>query len=118
MTRYAREPEVTGLPPSYQFYLAFFLGPIAHFNGGTAVWREKGGMAYTLELGFSPYACILSVDEESPALSTGNITSFTELGLDQTAEVEVQLQLGFGHTPLPLDFRSKAALERDRATSE
>jgi hypothetical protein len=28
LTRYAREPEVTGLPPSYQFYLAFFLEPI------------------------------------------------------------------------------------------
>jgi len=118
LTRYARVPEVTGLPPRYQFYLAFFLGPIARFNGGTAVWRESGGMAYTLELGYPPYAYILSIDEESPALATGNITSFAELGIDQVAEIELQLQIGFGHTPLPLDLRSKAALERDRALNE
>jgi hypothetical protein len=118
LTKYARELDAVGLPSRYQFYLTLLTGPTARFNGGTGIWREKKGMIYTLELGYPPFSYILTIDEEAPALETGNITAFTEAGVNQKAKVQMQLQLGFSHTPLPLDFRSKAALERDRAANE
>jgi hypothetical protein len=40
------------------------------------------------------------------------------VGVDQTANVEMQLRVGFSHTPLPLDLRSKAALNKDIAANE
>jgi hypothetical protein len=118
LTNYALDPEATGLPGRYQLYLALLTGPTARFNGGTGVWRENGGLLYTLELGYPPFSYILSIGEEAPALGVGNITSFASLGIAQTAEIEMQLQVGFSHTPLPLDLRSKAALERDRKLNE
>jgi hypothetical protein len=118
LTRFAADPDVAGLPERYQLYLALLAGPMARFNGGGAVWREGKGMLYTLELGYPPYAYILTIDEEFPALPTGNISSFAGVEVDQECELEMQLQIGFSHTPLPLDLRSKAALERDRKANE
>lgn len=118
LASYARDPQMVSLPARYQFYLAFVIGPTARFNGGAGIWRAKRGILFTLELAFPPFAYILSVDEESPALDAGNLTGFTKLGIDQTAEAKMDLRLGFSHTPFPLDFRSKAALERDRKANE
>jgi hypothetical protein len=118
LRNYALDPDATGLPERYRLYLALLVGPTARFNGGTGVWREKQGTLYALELGYPPYAYILTVDEEFPALATGNITSFAEAGIDSECEIEMQLQIGFSHTPLPLDLRSKAALDRDRELNE
>jgi hypothetical protein len=118
LANYARDPQAVGLPDRYQFYLAFLVGPTARFNGGAGIWRENGGMLYSLELGFPPYAYILTIDEEAPALDVGNITGFAAASIDQVAEIEVDLRLGFSHTPLPLDFRTKGGLERDREANE
>jgi hypothetical protein len=119
---FAQDPGWVSLPPNYQFYLALYAGPIARFNGGAGVMRlTKEGdwaSAFTLELAHPPFAYVLSVDEETPAIETGNISDFADLTIDQTADVEIALRVGFGHTPFPLDFRSKAMLERDRKANE
>jgi hypothetical protein len=114
---YARDPTSTSLPPRYQFYLALNGGPGARYNGGS-IAMQSGGTVFAVELSFPPFTYILSIDQECPAIETGNITNFAELGIDQTADVKMQLRLGFSHTPLPLDLRSKAALEDDRRRNE
>lgn len=114
---YARDPTSTSFPPRYQFYLAFNAGPGARYNGGS-IAMQSGGMVFAVELSFPPFTYILSIDEDCPAIETGNITNFAELGIDQTADVKMQLRLGFTHTPFPLDLRSKAALEDDRRRNE
>jgi hypothetical protein len=117
LREYARDPEAVGLPPKYQFYLAFNAGPGARYNGGS-VAGTPNGMVFAVELSFPPFTYILSIDEERPAIETGNVTSFADCGIDQTANVKMQLRLGFSHTPLPLDLRSKAALEETRRRNE
>jgi hypothetical protein len=117
LREYARDPNVVGLPERYKFYLALNAGPNARFNGGSVVGGSDG-IVLAVELGFPPFTYILSIDEERPAVDAGDITSFTELGIDQTAKVKMTLRMGFCHTPIPLDLRSKAALETDRARSE
>jgi 5-methylcytosine-specific restriction endonuclease McrA len=117
LREYARDPQVVGLPSRYQIYLAFNAGPNARYNGGSVAMRPSG-LVFAVELSFPPFTYILSIDEEGPAIETGNITNFADLGIDQTATAKVQLRLGFSHTPLPLDLRSKAALEQDRSRNE
>jgi hypothetical protein len=117
LTAYASEPDRIGLPNRYQLYLAFYAGPIARFNGGSAILHE-GKTLFVLSLCFPPFSYVLSIDEEEPAIETGNVTSFTTVGIDAEATITIDLKLGFGHTPLPLDYRTKAALERDRAASK
>jgi hypothetical protein len=51
---------------------------MARFNGGAAVMRQTQNgwkSTFTLELAYPPFAYVLSIDEESPAVETGNISS-------------------------------------------
>jgi hypothetical protein len=118
LREYARNPEVVGLPPQYQFYLALNAGPNARYNGGSVTMTLGAGMVFALELSFPPFAYILSINEETPAIETGNITSFADVHINQTANVKMQLKVGFTHTAIPLDLRSKAALDKDIAANE
>jgi hypothetical protein len=118
LREYAKNPKLVGLPPQYQFYLALNAGPGARYNGGSVTMTLGAGMVFALELSFPPFAYILSIDEGTPAIETGNITSFVDVGIDQTANVKMQLRVGFTHTALPLDLRSKAALDMDIAANE
>jgi len=34
------------------------------------------------------------------------------------ADIELDMLVGFGHTPLPVDYRTKAMIERDRRANE
>jgi hypothetical protein len=107
-----------------QLYLALYCGPIARFNGGSGILRlgdNDGGnpsTAFVIEVAHPPFAYLLSVDEARPVLECGNISNLAWLGINQICDFEIGLQLGFGHTPLPGDLRSKAALLADRAENQ
>ncbi len=118
LREYARDPKAVGLSPRYQFYLALNAGPNARYNGGSVTMTLGAGAVFALELAFPPFTYVISINEETPALETGNITSFVDVGVDQTANVAMQLRVGFTHTALPLDLRSKAALDKDIAANE
>lgn len=118
LREYARDPKAVGLPSKYQFYLSLNAGPNARYNGGSVTMTLGEGMVFALELAFPPFTYIISIDEQTPAIETGNITSFADVGIDQTANVKMQLRIGFTHTALPLDLRSKAALDKDIAANE
>jgi hypothetical protein len=118
LREYARDPQAVGLSSRYQFYLALNAGPNARYNGGSVTMTLGAGMVFALELSFPPFTYIISINEGTPAIETGNITSFVDVSIDQTANVEMQLRVGFSHTALPLDLRSKAALDKDIAANE
>jgi hypothetical protein len=76
------------------------------------------GLVFALELAFPPFTYVISIDEQTPALEAGNITGFTDVDADQPHNVEIPLRVGFTHTALPLDLRSKAAIDKDVAANE
>lgn len=118
LTEYAREPSKVGLPSKYKLYLALYAGPNARYNGGSVAMKMNGSGGFdsipVWELAYPPFAYVLTVDEEVPALETGNVTSFADAGIDETGELEMTLKVGFGHTIFPLDLRTKAKMEADR----
>jgi hypothetical protein len=117
LTGFAREPDNTHLPDGMTLYLNFFAGPLARFVGTSAVLRVSDGANYFVsELAYPPYAYALVMDEPAgmPALPYCDITSFAATPIDQVARVQMFMQCGFGHTPLPLDYRSAAAIAADR----
>src|SRR5437660_1379139 len=112
---YAREPRRTALPPRYQIYLSLFRGPYARFVGYSAqLDAESGRTAELVELAYPPFACVLSLAGDAP-IETTNVTGFTELRTNEVCIVDLDLLNGFAHTPFPADFRTLAAVERDRA---
>jgi hypothetical protein len=122
LTEYAREPSKVGLPPEYKLYLALYAGPNARYNGGSVAMKmnDSGGFDSipVWELAYPPFAYVLTVNEEVPALEAGDITGFAEGGIDETGEVSMTLKVGFGHTIFPLDLRTKAKMEADRERGE
>lgn len=111
---YARDPRRTGLPPRYQFYLSLFHGPYARFVGYSARLNPETGRTDELvELAYPPFSCVLSLAGDV-AIETTNITGFTELRAHDVCIVDLDLLNGFGHTPLPADLRTLAAVERER----
>lgn len=119
---YARDPSALGLPPELQLYLVLFAGPRGRYATGVAqvsgFMTRASEMHFVYELAAPPYAYILSVRESTRVIETGNITNFATVGVDATADVMMQLIVGYGETPLPLDFRSPAAQAADLAASE
>jgi hypothetical protein len=111
---YARDPARTSLPPRYQFYLSLFHGPYARFVGYSAQPNAETGVTEQLvELAYPPFSCVLSLAGDA-AIETTNVTGFTELRANEVCIVDLDLLNGFGHTPFPADFRTLAAVERER----
>jgi hypothetical protein len=79
---------------------------------------DASEMHLVYELAAPPYAYVLSVKETTPVIEAGNITNLTTVGIDAIANVKMQLVIGYGETPFPLDFRSPAAHAADVASSE
>lgn len=94
---------------------ALYLGPIVRFIGISGRANLSTSEAFLLsEVAYPPLAHIASFDEPLPLLKTGNITGFSEIPYTTRATAEIELIVGFGHTPLPADFRTAAQVERDR----
>ena len=60
----------------------------------------------------------MTVDGPFDGIETVDITGFVDVGYDQRADIDLDLLVGFGHTPYPADYRTKAMVERDAARPE
>jgi hypothetical protein len=109
----------TGLPDRYRFYLSLFAGPNARSTGVAVRFSESRSRIDTLvEVAFPPYAYVMTIDSEPEAIETCDITEMANVGYNQRADLELDLLIGFGHTPYPADYRTKAMVERDRERNE
>jgi hypothetical protein len=116
---FVHDPRLRGLPTRYQLYLVVYQGPtLRHVPLSARLAPDTGVAHYISELAHPPFAYVLSIDEPSPALPIGNISHFADFDFDETAELELQLLVGFGHTMYPLDYRTQAALDRDVAADQ
>lgn len=114
---YVQDPARTGLPSRYQFYLSLYRGPFARFVGySVQLNRATGRSEELIELAYPPFSCVLSLGGDA-AIETTNVSDFAALPIDEVCIVDLDLLNGFGHTPLPADFRTLAAIDRDQRES-
>jgi hypothetical protein len=114
LAAYALAPGRRGLPARYHMYLSLYRGPLARFVGYSAELDARTGTpTELLEVAYPPFSCVLSLGGHA-GIETTNISEFAELGIDEACIVDLDLLDGFGHTPFPADFRTLAAVERDR----
>jgi hypothetical protein len=107
------------LPDKYRLYLALYRGPFARSTGVSGrldtVTREVHVIS---EVAWPPFSVILSMDEKTPLMPLGDTTHFKSYSFDDRVDIELELEVGFGHTPLPIDFRSQAAIDADAAEND
>jgi len=100
----------------YKFYLSLFLGPICRYIGaGGKLDVNSGLMAYLTEFSYPPFSCLLTIDTPQFVQACGLISGFADLRYDQRADIEIDVLVGFGHTPYPGDYRPQAAIDADQA---
>jgi hypothetical protein len=118
LRRFVLSKECTGLPEALHFHLGLIYGPGARMVGGVAVTTTKGeGMTLLSEVAFPPYSCVLRIGDPYEPLSPCEIGHFARCQPDQVADVELSLRYGFSHLAFPSDYRSTAALEKDRSAN-
>lgn len=109
----------TGLSDRYRFYLALYAGPYGRTTGVVPSFDlERNRRDTFVEVAWPPYAYVMTIDSEPDALETVDITPMVEVGYDQRADIALDLLIGFGHTAIPVDYRTSAMIERDRALNE
>jgi hypothetical protein len=109
----------TGLSDRYRFYLALYAGPYARTTGVVpALDLERNRHDTFIEVAWPPYAYVMTIDSAPDALPTVDITSMVDIGYNQRADIDLELLVAFGHTAIPVDYRTTAMIERDRALNE
>jgi hypothetical protein len=110
------DPSARGLPPGFELYLALYRGPLVRHSGVSGRLDVETGATHLMsELAHPPFAYVMSVDELSPVLPLGRITHFASFEPAVETAVDLELLVGFGHTPYPTDYRTRAAVDRDIA---
>ena len=120
LAEFVLDPEKVGLPVGYDIYLALYRGPNARQSGVSGRANVAIGRVNVLsEVAHPPFAYLMSFDEEEPALPVGKVTHFADYGSHDVVDQAVEVLVGFGHTPFPGDYRSRARIdleaEEDRA---
>jgi hypothetical protein len=109
----------TGLSDRYRFYLALYAGPYARTTGVVPAFDWKRDRQDTfVEVAWPPYAYVMTIDSDPDAVETVDITPMADIGYNQRADIDLELLVGFGHTAIPVDYRTSAMIERDRALNE
>lgn len=109
----------TGLSNRFHFYLALFAGPHARSTGVVGAMDFDRGRQFTLvEVAFPPFAYVMTIDSDPDPIRSVDITELTTIGYGQRADLELDLLIGFGHTAWPIDYRTRAMIEQERALAD
>lgn len=118
LVNFVLDRNLKGLPERYRLYLCLYAGPIARFAGlAVEVNVVKQEAVYMTELAHPPLAYLLTIDSE-PSQPNGEITVWATRDCDEVRDERLLLTLGFGHTALPGDYRSKAKVEAEMAAND
>jgi len=115
LREFVLDREMRGLPERYRLYMCLYAGPLARFAGlAVEVNTLTEQAVYMTELAHPPFAYLLTIDSE-PSQPTGEITVWTTRDFEEKRDERLALMLGFGHTALPGDYRSKAKVDTEAA---
>jgi hypothetical protein len=114
LSEFVLDPDARGLPPEFELYLVLYRGQLARQSGVSGRLDVGTGATHLLtELARPPFAYVMSIDEPSPAIPLGRITHLADFDQATEATLDLELVVGFGHTPYPADYRTRAAVNRD-----
>ena len=108
------------LPQQLQLFMVLYAGPHARIVGGPAgqaiLDTQSGIVTRLLEVAYPPFAFQMVLEGDPDRASGVDISAFTEIGLDVRKDFQIEnLMIGFGHTPYPGDYRTRAKIEAESA---
>ncbi len=110
---------VASLPAGMSMSLALYQGPGARIAGpALEIDQSTGDWRWVVEVAHRPFAMlmVLATNTEPPPLL--EISQLTEIPPDQKANYQATMNIGFGHTPYPGDYRTQASVLAGRGVRE
>lgn len=101
------------IPETLRLFMVLYAGPSIRIVGGPAgqaiIDTETGVVTRMLEVAYPPFAFQMILEGNPERASGVDISAFTEIGLDERKDFQIEdLLIGFGHTPYPGDYRTRA----------
>lgn len=114
--RIVLEQSVEDLPPKLDLGMSLYLGPkIRTMGPQLKVNLKTGTWVWCQEIAFPPFAFLLILDSNKERAGTGlMIGEFTKLSVEKEQYFSGISEVGFGWSPYPGDYRSRAAIETNR----
>lgn len=110
--------ESSALPLELSLGLGLCAGPWARYSGPSLIVSlDTSSWRWIVSLGHPPFAFELVLarsDGEHPPSAMCEIGNFLAVDEPQTGEVELELLVGFTHTPFPGDWRTRGQVESGR----
>jgi hypothetical protein len=109
LVRFVMNPELVGIPEQYRLFLAIALGPAARLTG---MFFRSGPNTVTIagEVVYPPFAYAVSFNGAA-VRPIGEISSWASASFGESATVEIDLPIGFTHTAIPGDLRTRGEIE-------
>ena len=106
------------LPDNLGLGFGLYLGPRIRLVGPTlSVSPEKGSWSWVVELAFPPFAFLLTLASNQNPPGRGLMMNDWSLrALDEKVRFEGLVEVGFGWTPNPGDYRSSAAIRAEESS--
>lgn len=111
-------PRVGALPPDLRVFVYACSGGYLRTAPAHAIIRSGGGAFIYSEVACMPLGCVLSLDGRQPDPRLLEITDFRLERLESERTVFLQMPHFRLDSPIPLDFRSWAELERAKDENE
>lgn len=102
------------LPPGVTLWMELFAGPNSRMSGPAVVSDQPGRWAWIMELAHPPLVFIMVLASNHDPEYGMAMHPFVLEAPSRRLSLTGTWQVAFGQSPLPGDFRSAAAIERDR----
>lgn len=104
------------LPEGLSLSLSLYLGPMIRISGPSlSVNLDSGLWRWVLEVARPPLALLMTLASNGEPTGVLDISDLCEVSPERVASYSGTLEVGFGYTPWPGDYRSRAAIEADKA---
>lgn len=111
LVQFVRDPKAIGLASRFKLSLAIVSGPAARTTGLFARGTfGQAGYATAAEVVYPPFAYVLTFNGTAPG-PVGEITSWFEAPFGNPGPINLDLIVGFTHTALAGDLRTRGQLE-------
>jgi hypothetical protein len=106
------------LPEGMKLHLTLYCGPSSRIAGPSLlIDRQTRQWRWVLEVAYPPLATLLVLVGDAEPLPLLEISEFTSRAPGGRFDYQAVIDVGFGHTPLPGDYRPAGALRKEAGTS-
>jgi len=102
------------LPEGMNLYLTLYCGPSSRIAGPSLmIDRPTGRWRWLLEVAYPPLATLLVLTGDAEPLPLLDISEFTSMTPGGRFDYEALIDVGFGHTLMPGDYRPAGAVRAE-----